>query len=486
MKTKIGIALAAVGALIAAIFVAIQPAQAAVGIRVSNGVLVEGNGTPLKLRGINYPWNWYKWRSDTAAQFAAMKARGANSVRVVLSGGRWQPADTASDVATVIDLCKTNRLICVLENHDTTGYGEQQNEWTLDRAVDFWISVQSAMTGQENYVILNIGNEPIGNNNAAQWTQATVDAVQRLRNAGFDHTIMVDAPNWGQDWQFTMRDNAPTVHAADPTGNIIFSIHMYGVFDTAAEVTSYLDSFINRGLAIAIGEFGFNHSDGNPDEDAIMEAAEQRGIGYMGWSWSGNGCCVEYLDMVTNFDPNSPSSWGTRFFTGANGLSTTSQEATIFGGQTSNPQPPGTPGTPTASNVTSSSVTLTWSPSSGTVSNYEVDRCQGSNCTNFTQIATPTTNSYTDSGLSANTTYRYRVRATNSAGDSGNSGILTVTTTGGGSGGGCSATFNNVNQWSGGFQGEVTVTNTGSSNISGWTVTMNFANGQSLYQIWGG
>src|SRR5690606_3925522 len=112
---------------------------------------------------------------------------------------------------------------------------------------------------------------------------------------------------------------------------------------------------------------------------------------------------------------------------------------------------------------------------------------QGSNCTNFTQIATPSTNSYTDSGLSANTTYRYRVRATNSAGDSGNSGILTVTTTGGGSGGGgCSATFNNVNQWPGGFQGEVTVTNTGTNNATSWTVTMNFANGQSLYQIWGG
>src|SRR5690606_14295235 len=72
----------------------------------------------------------------------------------------------------------------------------------------------------------------------------------------------------------------------------------------------------------------------------------------------------------------------------------------LGGGQPT--QPPGTPGTPTASNVTSSSVTLTWSPSSGTVSNYEVDRCQGSNCTNFTQIATPSTNSYTDSGLAAN------------------------------------------------------------------------------------
>src|SRR5690606_12453215 len=36
----------------------------------------------------------------------------------------------------------------------------------------------------------------------------------------------------------------------------------------------------------------------------------------------------------------------------------------LGGGQPT--QPPGTPGTPTASNVTSSSVTLTWSPSSGT------------------------------------------------------------------------------------------------------------------------
>src|SRR5690606_628624 len=50
-------------------------------------------------------------------------------------------------------------------------------------------------------------------------------------------------------------------------------------------------------------------------------------------------------------------------------------------------QPPGTPGTPSASNVTASSVTLNWSASSGTVSNYEVDRCQGTNCTNFSQIA---------------------------------------------------------------------------------------------------
>jgi len=41
----------------------------------------------------------------------------------------------------------------------------------------------------------------------------------------------VDAPNWGQDWQGVMRANAQSVYAADTTGNLIFSIHMYSVFD---------------------------------------------------------------------------------------------------------------------------------------------------------------------------------------------------------------------------------------------------------------
>ncbi|GAA1513992.1 hypothetical protein GCM10009827_030810 [Dactylosporangium maewongense] len=334
MRTRITLAAAAALAVVVSLLVAVQPASAATGFTVSNGRLYDANGAEFVMRGVSHAHTWYPTQTSS---FANIKALGANSVRVVLAtGDRWTKNDTA-DVANVVSLCKANRLICVLEAHDTTGYGEQSGAITLDRAVDYWLSVKSALAGQEKYVIVNIGNEPYGNNAAtvANWATDTANAVKRLRSNGFEHTIMVDAPNWGQDWSFTMRDNAATVFAADPLKNTVFSIHMYGVFDTAAEINDYLNRFVTAKLPIVVGEFGFNHSDGNPDEDTIMATTQSLRIGYLGWSWSGNGGGVEYLDMVTGFNPAQLTSWGERIFNGANGIKATAKEATVYGGVTS-------------------------------------------------------------------------------------------------------------------------------------------------------
>jgi len=324
-----------------AVATALGAPVAAAGITVSGGRIIEATGDPFVMRGVNHAHTWYQDRTPTA--LADIKSLKANTVRVVLSSGqRWTRNDVAN-VSGVIAGCKANKLICVLEVHDTTGYGEESAAATLAQAVDYWISVKSALDGQEAYVILNIGNEPWGNTGASGWTSATTGAIGRLRTAGFRHAIMVDAPNWGQDWQFIMRDNAAAVFASDPQRNTIFSIHMYGVFDTAAEIDDYLGRFQSAGLPIVVGEFGYNHSDGNPDEDAILASAQSRGIGYLGWSWSGNGGGVEYLDLVTNFDLNQLTSWGQRLFNGANGIAATSREARIYGGTTTPPPPPPPP-----------------------------------------------------------------------------------------------------------------------------------------------
>ncbi|GGL21632.1 hypothetical protein Sme01_40480 [Sphaerisporangium melleum] len=471
-------------ALVISVLVAAQPANAAVGLRVSGRNIVEANGSNFIMRGVSHAHTWY---TGQLSSLGGIKSYGANTVRVVLSGGRW-PANGASDVANVVAQCKAWKMICVLENHDTTGYGEQSGAVTLDAAVNYWISVKNALVGQEDYVVINIGNEPIGNNNASSWTQATANAVAKMRSNGFQHLLMVDAPNWGQDWQFVMRDTAATVAAADPQRNTVFSIHMYGVFDTAAEINAYLDAFRTAGLPLVIGEFGFNHSDGDPDEDTIMAQAQSRGIGYIGWSWSGNGGGVEYLDMVTNFNPANLTSWGARIFTGANGIRQTSREATIFGGGTpTDTTPPTTPGTPAASNVTSSGATLSWTASTDSggsgLAGYDVYREQGANDTLLGQTATT---SITLTGLSASTQYQVYVRARDGAGNlSGNSALATFTTTTGGGNGGCSVTATTGSQWSNGYVIQpVTVTNTGTAPIRGWTVTFTLPSGHTVTGSW--
>jgi mannan endo-1,4-beta-mannosidase len=325
LQRKLGIVAGAVLALAGASILVAQPAQAAVGLHVSGSKVVEANGTTFVMRGTSHAHVWYPGQTGS---FAGIKSLGANTVRVVLgSGKRWGPSN---DLPAVITLCKQNKLICVLEVHDTTGYGEEGAAATLDEAVNYWIGQKANLVGQESYVVINIGNEPYGNTNATAWTAATTAAIQKMRSNGFQHALMVDAPNWGQDWQFVMRDNAATVAAADTQKNTIFSIHMYGVFDTAAEITSYVSAFTSKNLPLVIGEFGHDHSDGNPDEDTIMATAVSQGIGYLGWSWSGNGGGVEYLDQVTNFNAGALTTWGQRLFNGANGIKATAKQATVF------------------------------------------------------------------------------------------------------------------------------------------------------------
>ncbi|MGW9495228.1 cellulase family glycosylhydrolase [Streptomyces prasinus] len=479
-----GLVTALLGLLLPLLSVGTPAHAAPTGFHVENGRLLEASGNDFVMRGVNHAHTWY---ADRIGSLAHIKAKGANTVRVVLSSGDRWTANDAADVANVVAQCKQNRLICVLEVHDTTGYGEQSGAVSLSRAADYWIGVRSALTGQEDHVIVNIGNEPHGNTGYANWTADTKAAIQKLRDAGFDHTLMVDAPNWGQDWAFTMRDNAASVFAADPDANTVFSIHMYGVFDTAAEVSDYLGRFVSARLPIVVGEFGHDHSDGNPDEDAILAVTQQLGLGYLGWSWSGNGGGVEYLDMVTNFDPARLTSWGQRLFDGANGIAATSEEAEIYssgsGGDTTAPT---APGTPAASSVTSSSATLSWAAATdGTgVTGYDVVRISGGEETVATTTAST---SATLTGLAPETSYTFAVYARDAAGNrSPRSGTVRVTTSSGGSQGSCAVAYRVTNQWPGGFQGEVVIRNTGGTGIHGWTLDWSFPGAQRITNMWGG
>ena len=94
------------------------------------------------------------------------------------------------------------------------------------------------------------------------------------------------------------------------------------------------------------------------------------------------------------------------------------------------PSPPAAPSNLNAQAVSSNEIDLTWVDNASNEDGFKIERCQGSGCTNFTEITTVGANvtSYANSGLSPSTTYRYRVRAFNAGGNSGYSNEAEATT----------------------------------------------------------
>jgi mannan endo-1,4-beta-mannosidase len=107
---------------------------------------------------------------------------------------------------------------------------------------------------------------------------------------------------------------------------------MYEVYTSASPIQTYISSVVATGLNWCIGEFGVQNNGINVDVDDVMAQCQSNNISYMGWSWCGNGSCCTLLDQVNSWNVNSMTSWGTRLFTGTNGIKSTSKECTIFSG----------------------------------------------------------------------------------------------------------------------------------------------------------
>jgi len=96
-------------------------------------------------------------------------------------------------------------------------------------------------------------------------------------------------------------------------------------------------------------------------------------------------------------------------------------------------QAPTAPTSATATVVSNTSIKVTWTASTDDVkvTGYKIERCGGVSCTNFVQVATSTGVTYTNSSLLQGSSYSYRVRANDAAGNlSSYSNTATTTTTG--------------------------------------------------------
>jgi hypothetical protein len=97
------------------------------------------------------------------------------------------------------------------------------------------------------------------------------------------------------------------------------------------------------------------------------------------------------------------------------------------------PTPPVAPTSLSAASVSNSQINLAWMDNANNETGFKIERCQNQKngtCTKFTQIAVVGANvtAFSNTGLNKNTSYRYRVRATNASGDSVYSNIASAAT----------------------------------------------------------
>ncbi|QQS15437.1 MAG: fibronectin type III domain-containing protein [Candidatus Moraniibacteriota bacterium] len=110
---------------------------------------------------------------------------------------------------------------------------------------------------------------------------------------------------------------------------------------------------------------------------------------------------------------------------------TTGYPVTIGGGGGGDTTPPTSPTNLVANATSQSSITVSWTAATDNigVAGYQVEHCSPSGCSTFTQVGTPTSSPFIDSGLTANAFYNYHVRAVDAAGNtSGWSNVVGATT----------------------------------------------------------
>jgi len=266
------------------------------------------------------------WDQDPTGRnwFPQIRRTGANVVRIVwLMYTSGEPAATVSNMDKVIQNCRDNNMIPMIELHDATMAAEDPSTrggWTkLGDIERFWTSdnVTSVLKKHQRYLLLNIANEPgddsITDREFKNQYEKTIGAI---RAAGINVPLVIDATLYGQKFD-SIKNNASYLIGQDPQHNLIFSLHVWWHFghqDAPRDFKKAIDYVVAERIPFIVGEFaGVCQGDpekgvhcGNHNNDApyetILEECHKNAIGWIAWEWGpGNeaGGCAE-MNMTTN------------------------------------------------------------------------------------------------------------------------------------------------------------------------------------------
>lgn len=312
----------------------------------SGGVLLDPNRQPFVFRGVTVNHSLAPERTVQAIKDAG--AAGANAVQIEFAAGVYGNGSDLDGVQlrAIIQACKESKTVCVLEPNDVAGYPDAIGSKSPTDIVGYYYKsdIRSALNGQQDYIMLGMGNQALSE---LSGNLEYVFRMQTYIRTFLDYfprfMLFVDGSTWGQDPTKGMHELvAEMKHYGGYSQKIIYSVEMFDAYTDPQKVRDYVASFSQLGAPLVIGGFAptpYYHPHYSaplptipvqlPAAD-VMQVAQEYGVGYFAWSWSGNENSV--LDLVSDWNANNRTPWGNLAFDDINGIQATAQPASIYTG----------------------------------------------------------------------------------------------------------------------------------------------------------
>ena len=267
-----------------------------------DGAIYTPEGRPFIARGVNLQYG------DNPAQalpaIGAIHGVGANIIRLQLRRNT-----TSEQLRAALDEA-VNYKIPVMAFYWESDITCGRDSTLLRRDTEaLWLGSWADVLLEakyQPYLMLNIANEwGTSDNDYSDYLTTYFDLIEAMRARGFRVPIVIDAAHCGQATGSFLEGRGEALYDADPLRNLIVSVHPYHhLWNSPDKIDRNINDLKAASVPFLLGEFGDRElvEDGHSvDHLHLMRAAKEKGIGWIAWSWKGNGKPVRVLDMSTDY-----------------------------------------------------------------------------------------------------------------------------------------------------------------------------------------
>lgn len=299
---------------------------------------IYNNGVAVQLRGIN----WFGldssnqlggvWTQDGSRLhdldfwFSRIKALGFNAVRIPLNTDTIYNDATGTDNALSKVVQKANAYgMYVLLDFQTCStqflggslVGDPSkcpnHTWDINYWLDYMDKLARFAKANLNVVGIDLFNEP----HAIDWTQwksfaeQGVNKIEQTYGTSSQNVLYFvegsgNTPDWGGDIR-AVNNSANRLFSGNKlAGQIVYSPHFYGRFVTARAAADIVNSAIDSGANVVVGEFGMTPSNTQWGSDFIAYS-KAKSSSFFYWALNANEGDGPY--GILKYESNNNSNW---------------------------------------------------------------------------------------------------------------------------------------------------------------------------------